>query len=216
MNMAQLKINVETKRVVGEVLSQLLNVPLMSGLLLIFFYFILPVGVPNKTTGFILALIFISIIPLCSLFFYIHRPGDTREEVFHRQRVASFFFMLFSYPIGALVLYLAHAPAIYLSMAVIYSLVTVGLIVFNKFLHFKASGHAAGVAGPVVSMVYLFGWIATPLLALLPLVTWARLAAKGHTAWQMVVGASLCLVISIGVLHGFGFPPFMGLITQTP
>lgn len=207
---------IETKRVVGEVFSQLLNVPLMSGLLLIYFYFILPVGTPNRLMGFILALVFISIIPLCSLFFYIHKPGETREQVFHRQRVASFLFMLASYPVGALVLFLTHAPAIFISMAVIYTLVTLGLIVLNKFLHFKASGHAAGVAGPVVSMVYLFGWIATPLLALLPLVTWARLAAKGHNAWQMVVGASLCLVISIGVLLGFGFPPFMGLITQVP
>lgn len=214
--MSSIKINPEIRRVVGEVFSQLLNVPLMSGLLLTFFYLTLPAGEPNRLSGYIWALLFVSIIPLCSLFFYIHKKGEPREQVFHRQRVASFIFMLVSYPVGTVVLLLVHAPVIYLSMAVIYTLVTLGLIIFNKFFHFKASGHAAGVAGPVASMVYLFGWIATPLLALLPLVTWARLAAKGHTAWQMVVGASLCLLISIGVLHGFGFMPFAGMISTLP
>ena len=30
-------------------------------------------------------------------------------------------------------------------------------------LRFKASGHAAGVAGPIGAMIYLYGLIATPL-----------------------------------------------------
>ena len=61
---------------------------------------------------------------------------------------------------------------------------TIGLIIFNLLLHYKASGHAAGVSGPVVSMIYIFGIWAAPLLLLLPLITWARLAANGHSFWQ--------------------------------
>lgn len=198
--------------VVGEVLSQLLNVPVLSGLLLTFLYFKLPAAEPNALKGLIWALVFVSIIPLTSLFFYIPVRNEEKKITVHRQRTASFVMMMVSYPIGWVVLSQIHAPRIFTAMAATYTFVTVGLIVFNLLLHYKASGHAAGVSGPVASMIFLYGVIATPLLLLLPLVTWARLAAKGHNFWQTVVGATLSGVIAVSVLWVFGFTPFTGLI----
>jgi hypothetical protein len=197
--------------VLGEILSQLLNVPVMSGVLLTFFFLHLS-NEPNLGPGYLWSMLFMCLLPLCSLFFYI--PGKTREreKILHRQRWASFVLMIISYPSGALVLHLIKAPKIFRALAVIYSLVTIGLIIFNLFIHYKASGHAAGVAGPVISMVYLYGWVAAPLLLLLPLVTWARVSANGHSFWQTVVGACLSLVITISVLYGYGFLPFIGQI----
>jgi hypothetical protein len=61
-------------------------------------------------------------------------------------------------------------------------------------------------------MVFLFGLIAAPLLALLPLMTWARVAAKGHDVGQTVVGALLSLAITIGVLLAYGYLPWQGLM----
>ncbi len=184
----------------------------MAGILLTFFFLRLPGYESDHISGYLWAMLFMCLVPLCSLFFYI--PGKTRdrEKIFHRQRRASFVLMITSYPIGALVLHLIKAPRIFRAMAVIYTLVTIGLIIINQFVHYKASGHAAGVAGPVISMVYLYGWVAAPLLILLPLVTWARVSAKGHNVWQTVVGASLSLIITISVLHGYGFLPFVGQI----
>lgn len=198
--------------IAGEVLSQLLNVPVLSGLLLTFLYFNLPAGEANALKGLIWALVFVCIIPLTSLFFYIPVHNEETKTTVHRQRVASFVMMMVSYPIGWLVLAQIHAPRIFTAMAATYTFVTLGLIVFNLLLHYKASGHAAGVSGPVASMIFLYGVIATPLLLLLPLVTWARLAAKGHNFWQTVVGAALSGVIAVSVLWVFGFTPFTGLI----
>ncbi len=209
MNLTQYQ---KIRRVVGEVLSQLLNVPLMAGFLLTFMLTRLSPDEPDLYSGYLWAMLFLCLIPLSSLLFYIPVGHKTREEINHRQRVASFVLMMISYPIGALVLFLNGAPLIFRSMAVVYTLVTVGLIIFNLFMHYKASGHAAGVAGPVASMVYLFGWWASPLLLLLPLVTWARVAAKGHSAWQTVVGASMSLAITVTVLYAYGFLPFSGLL----
>lgn len=199
-------------RVVGEVFSQVLNVPVLSGLLVTFLYFKLPVETPHRLLGLVWSLVFLSLIPLCSLLFYIPFGNPNHEQVVRRQRAASFAIMLFSYPAGAWVLHQIHAPLIFRATAVIYTLVTVGLIIFNLLLHYKASGHAAGAAGPVGVMLYLYGLVAAPLLALLPLVTWARLAAKGHSFWQTVVGAMLSLCISVGVMWAYGFQPLMGLI----
>jgi hypothetical protein len=124
-------------------------------------------------SGFSWTLEFLCLIPLGSLFFFI--PGKLRDwtKVIKRQRIASFVFMIISYPIGFLILRLIHAPKIYEAIAATYTLVTLGLIIFNLFLRYKASGHAVGVAGPVGALVYIYGFIATPLLALLPLITQA-------------------------------------------
>jgi len=200
------------RSVVGEILSQLLNVPVLSGLLITFLYFRLPAGEPNALKGLIWALVFVSLIPLTSLFFYIPVHNEETKITLHRQRVASFVMMMVSYPVGWLVLAQINAPVIFTAIAATYTFVTLGLIIFNLLLHYKASGHAAGVSGPVASMIFLYGVIAAPLLLLLPLVTWARLAAKGHNFWQTVVGAALSGVISISVLWVYGFTPFTGMI----
>jgi hypothetical protein len=61
-------------------------------------------------------------------------------------------------------------------------------------------------------MIYIFGIWAAPLLLLLPLITWARLAANGHSFWQTVVGATMSGLIAMGVLWAFGFAPFAGVV----
>ena len=157
-------------------------------------------------------MLFLCLIPLCSLFFYIPKKNEEKKKTFHRQRVASFIFMIVSYPLGWLTLALTHAPRIFTATPATYTFVTIGLIIFNLLLHYKASGHAAGVSGPVASMIYIFGIWAAPLLLLLPLVTWARLSSKGHSVWQMVVGATMSGLIAIGVLWAFGFAPFAGAV----
>ena len=201
-----------TKQFIGEVLSQLLNVPVLSGALATFLFLRIPDSVPNRLTGYAWSMLFLCIIPLCSLFFYIPLKNEETKVTVHRQRVASFVIMLVSYPAGWLVLALIGAPRIFTAVAAIYTVVTLGLIIFNLLLRYKASGHAAGVSGPVAIMIYIYGIIATPLLVLLPLVTWARLAAEGHNLWQTVVGATMSALISIGILWAFGFSPFIGMV----
>jgi hypothetical protein len=201
----------QAMNILSRVLTQLLNVPVLSGLFLLYLYFTLPGTTPNRLNGFLLALLFVSIIPELSVLFYIPGKNMDHDAVLHRQRTVSFILMAVSYPIGWLVLHLTHAPRIFEAMACTYTFVTVGLIFFNLLLHYKASGHAAGVAGPVAAMIFLFGIWAAPLLLLLPLVSWVRVTAKGHTFWQTVVGSVLSFAITVCVLFVFGFIPFKGI-----
>lgn len=200
----------DVRRIVGQVISQALNVPILSGALITFIFFKLPTDIPNRLPGFGWTLLFLSLIPLGSLFFYI--PGGVKDKakIIKRQRIASFVFMTASYPLGWLVLHLTGAPRIYEAIAVTYTMVTLGLILINFIIRYKASGHAAGVAGPVGAMIYLFGLVATPLLALIPLTSWARVSAQGHNIWQTVVGALLSLGITALVLWAYGFLPVAG------
>jgi len=200
------------KNVAGEVLSQLLNVPVLSGALATFLFLQIPQSESHLLNGYAWAMLFLCVIPLFSLFFYIPAGNEDKLKTARRQRVASFVIMLVSYPAGWLVLALIGAPRVFTAVAATYTFVTLGLIIFNLLLHYKASGHAAGVSGPVAIMIYIYGAIATPLLILLPLITWARLAAEGHNLWQTVVGASMSILISIAVFWAFGFAPFTGVV----
>jgi hypothetical protein len=198
-------------RTLSEVLTQVLNVPVLSGMLLIYLSTTLPAGTANAARGLWLALIFVSLIPFLSVLFYIPKKNEDRANVLGRQRKVSFILMAVSYPLGWLALALTAAPRIYVALAATYTFVTLGLIFFNLLLRYKASGHAAGVAGPVAAMIFLFGIWAAPLLLLLPLVSWVRVTAKGHTFWQTVVGAGLSFIITLGTLMVFGFIPFHGI-----
>jgi len=194
-------------RVIGEVLSQLLNVPLLSGALVTFIFFNLPTELPNRMGGFGWALVFISLIPLCSLLFYIPGKSKNWSRIIKRQRNASFIIMIISYPVGFIVLRLIDAPRIFEAIAVNYTLITLGLIIFNLVLRYKASGHAAGVAGPVAAVLYFFGFMASPLASLIPLTIFARIATKGHNFWELVTGSVMSISITVLVLLLYGFTP---------
>ena len=202
----------KTRRIIGDIISHLLNVPVLTGVLLTILYFKLPVETLNRNTAYIWSLIILCLIPLCSYLFYIPGREKNKEKVLHRQRMASFIIMMISYPIGWLVLSLMHAPRIFVTMAINYTCITLGLLLINVVIKYKASGHAAGVAGPVGALVYLFGLPATPVIALLPLVSWARVRAKGHDFMQTVVGSLLSIGITILTFLITGYQPFSGLI----
>jgi hypothetical protein len=208
MNSPTLNSGSRFKRILGEVLSQILNVPMLSGALVTYIFFKLPTNIPNRIAGFGWALTFISLIPLASLLFYI--PGKVKDwaKIVKRQRTASFVLMIISYPIGYVVLKLINAPRIFEAIAVNYTMITLGLIIFNLILRYKASGHAAGVAGPVAAMFYFFGIPAAPLASLIPLAIFARIAAKGHDIWQLVIGAVMSISITVLVLLLYGFDLF--------
>jgi membrane-associated phospholipid phosphatase len=191
--------------ILAQIVTQLLNAPVVSAVIVTWIMFQLPGNVPGRLAGWGYTLLFLSGIPLLSLLFYIPWNGANWKQVLRRQRVASFAFMAVSYPIGLLVVHLTHAPVVYEAIVTSYVAVVMGLILINKF--YKASGHAAGVAGPISALIFLYGWVATPFLALLPLVTWARVRTKGHTVGQIVVGSCLSIACTLAVLGLYGFTP---------
>ena len=195
----------QTYHIVGFVVSQILNVPFIAGAAITLLLFSLRPDVPQRIVGWGVSLIFLTAIPALSLLFYIPRRNEPWASTEKRQRAMSFVFMALSYPIGFVILELVHAPAIFQAITLTYVIVVLALILVNLF--FKASGHAAGVAGPVSALIYLYGLIATPLIALIPLTMWARVKARGHTLSQTIAGAALSAIITVLVLLLYGFRP---------
>jgi hypothetical protein len=200
------------KQIAGEVFSQLLNVPVLSGILIAYLYFRLPANEPNALAGFLWAMLFVSIIPLCSLFFYIPVHNEEKKITVHRQRVASFIFMMVSYPIGWGCAGIDPCAAHFHGGGGNLYIRNAGPGDLQPDPTLQGQRSCCGSVRSCCDDDLHLWLIATPLLLLLPLVTWARLAAKGHSFWQTIVGGTLSGLISIGVLWAFGFAPFAGLI----
>lgn len=74
-----------------------------------------------------------------------------------------------------------------ISSAYIVSVFT--LVVFNKFLNFKMSGHAASIAAPIIFLVYHLGILpSVPCSILFLLVLWASVKTRQHTIFQFLSG----------------------------
>ena len=194
-----------TYEIIGIVVSQIVNTPFVAGGAITLLLFSLRPDVPQRMLGWGVSLVFLTVVPALSLLFYIPRRNEPWDSTKKRQRIMSFVMMAISYPIGYALLKILNAPPLFEAIMLSYVMVVLGLILINIF--FKASGHAAGVAGPVSAMIFLYGLIATPLLALIPLTMWARVKAKGHTLSQTIVGALLSAAITVAILLAFGFRP---------
>jgi membrane-associated phospholipid phosphatase len=195
----------QTYHIVSFVVSQIVNVPFVAAAAITVLLFGVRPDVPQRILGWGVALIFLTVIPALSLLFYIPRRNEPWSSTEKRQRVMSFVFMAVSYPIGFVILKIIQAPTIFEAIMLTYVVVVLALILVNLF--FKASGHAAGVAGPVSALIYFYGLIATPLIALIPLTMWARVRSKGHTLSQTIIGALLSAGVTIAILFLYGFRP---------
>jgi hypothetical protein len=69
------------------------------------------------------------------------------------------------------------------------------IILFNKFLKIRASGHACGIVGPLVLATYFLGYqgIITGILIFV-LVCWSSLKLKRHTLTQLLWGGLIPLI----------------------
>jgi len=182
------------RETIAVVLTYVLSAPVLAVLTVAVIAFtVVPVNWPNLGWAG-LAVIFLGVVPLLGYVLpaVIRRTaGDKRV-----QRLVSFVVNLVSYPVGALVLLVGRAPSVLTAVAFSYVATVVILALVNLF--YKASGHASGVAGPVMAFFILYGLWALPSLVLLPLVAWARVQVKGHTWPQVAAGA----VIAAGATWG--------------
>ena len=75
------------------------------------------------------------------------------------------------------------------------------LIVLNKGLRVKASGHSASIAGPLIFLCYVLGGAAIlPCVVLYGLILWASVKLKRHTVPEFFWGTAASLLAFAGCL----------------
>lgn len=155
----------------------------------------------GSPVNFMLAVVFLVLFPLLA---YPIQPliRKYRDKGREGQRTLAIFFAVAGYIGGCLSAFLLQAPKSILIIYLSYMLSGVLVMLLNKAIHFKASGHACGITGPFAILVYFghaIGYLGIPILALVWL---SSLKMKRHTSLQFIGGAvipfaALSIVISL-------------------
>lgn len=164
--------------------------PVFAATLLVTVFLVFPeyYGSPLHLVG---GLFFLSLLPTLAypLQKYIPRFRDRGRE---GQRSLAMLFSFSGYLLGMALSLLTRAPRPLLALYLAYLLCGIGMLVLNKLLGIKASGHACGIVGPII-LLYYFG-LALPatigLLLVIPVFI-SSIQTKQHTAPQLAYGSMI-------------------------
>ena len=139
---------------------------------------------------------FISIAPMLFIFFLYatDRISDLDMSI-RTERERVFIAFVVFYALGALDLWLIHAPPIMIASMAAYAAAT--LIVQWITRYWKISTHALGITAPLVALTVLFGQRPVPFYVLIPLVGWSRVYLRAHTLLQVIAGTLLALLTTL-------------------
>jgi len=152
---------------------------------------------------YLAALTFLMIIPTLAYPVQMLHPV-WRLEGRDRQRRLAFVFSVAGYSSGLLLAILNHTMPKLLIIYVGYLTSVLFLTIFNKGFKIHASGHAAGITGPLLYFaVFSKIWL-VPVAALLYVaIIWSSIKMKRHTASEFLLG-TLCstaaFVVSMATL----------------
>lgn len=72
------------------------------------------------------------------------------------------------------------------------------LLIFNKLLRSRASGHACSVAGPMIIIIYFIGGWSIPICAGVYAASfWASVTAKRHTVREYLLGTASVIIAGV-------------------
>lgn len=170
--------------------TYLLDPPVLAVLTFMLLYLARP---PERNLGACLTgIICLGLVPLSAWFYMVRHPGDYRGE-----RKVGFVLSAAGYAAGTVIM-LAFFRKSLLNVSLMLSyLFTVILLTAVNLMHYKASGHGAGAAGPATALTILYGWPGALSYLLLVLVAIAKLDIKEHTLGQICTGACLSTISTL-------------------
>jgi membrane-associated phospholipid phosphatase len=135
---------------------------------------------------------FTSIAPMLFIFYlYATDKISDLDMSIRTERERVFIAFVVFYALGAVDLWLIHAPVIMTASMAAYAVSS--LVVQWITRYWKISTHALGITAPLVALTVLFGQRPAPFYMLIPLVGWSRVYLRAHTLLQVVAGTLLAL-----------------------
>jgi membrane-associated phospholipid phosphatase len=189
-------------RDVARILSTIFN-PFLTALAL---FIILADVSATSTLDFwrllFLSTFFTSIGPMLYVFwlYATDRISDLDMSIREEREVVFSAFIIFDL-VGAITLWLLHAPSLLIAAMLGYFASTLIVGYITRF--WKISTHALGITAPLVALTMLYGRQPLPFLVLIPMVCWARVYLKAHTIMQVVAGAALATCTTFLFFHLF-------------
>ncbi len=180
---------------IARVLSNLLSPPVIAfGTVVVFaFYSPIGTGVILPWQSFLIGLILIVIGPIVPLTLMVARGKITIDVENRRDRPLLYLAAIIVYICGAFVAWFYQNQTMAV-VAVAYAGVTSVIAIVSLF--WKVSAHAAGVAGPITGLIWVYGILFLPFMLLAGIVAWARWKLKLHTPLQLLGGILIAIIIT--------------------
>ncbi len=116
-----------------------------------------------------------------------------------KQRIYLFPFIILIGAVFFLSLLILNGPKVLL-LAISYFIVALVIISLVN-LKIKASIHVGSITAALISSIFFFGPIFTPVLVLIPIMAWARIIEKRHTLREAIVGFILGTILAfLGII----------------
>lgn len=188
------------KESLAKTISTVSNAPIIAIIVfaLINYYFLLGNDFITVTS---ISLIFATIIPSIIAYIWVKYKKLEIDLPRKEDRFYPLLWILSSYLLGVIILYLISAPPITTILMFCYFSNTLAVLLISLF--WKISIHSVGVAGPVAALIYVFGYVGLISLILIPLVMWSRLYLRRHTLLQVIAGALLGFILTTLQIYFF-------------
>jgi membrane-associated phospholipid phosphatase len=146
----------------------------------------------------------LSVLPVFAVVIYLVRRKKL-DGIFVNSRQQRHRIYLLAGALGAIscgVLWYFRAPEL---LAVSFTAGLVAIVIFMVInLFWKISLHTAFMSAAVSVLTIVYGAHGAWTILLVPLVAWARLEMKLHSAAQVTAGALLAAFVTVVVFRGFG------------
>lgn len=170
--------------------------PLMAAALILTLRFS-PAGGISSNSVALLSLLFLAVVPILA-YPIAAAIKPLRDKGREGQRNAAFVMSVLGYTSAGVYGALIRLDAQVLFIYGTYFFSVVLLLLCNKLLKRRASGHACSVVGPMLLIIYFVGGWAVPIcLAAYCASFWASVALKRHTVREYLLGTVCCVLAGV-------------------
>ena len=160
--------------------------PVMAAALVALLYYLRPGSFLNAAHAW-LSVTFLSILPILAYPVSYLIPA-VRRKGRDGQRSLAIVFSVIGYVSGCVLCFVFGGAMIEKLIFLTYTFSGALIALCSGVFHFKASGHACGVAGPIAALVCCLGPVWLLCVLLLAAVYWSSLMLRRHTLPQLLGG----------------------------
>lgn len=146
----------------------------------------------NSMTEMALSILLLGLVPI--LAYPIQKLFPTKGEVREQQRNMAFLLTFAGYLTALIASIVGNCSRQLQYIIVSYFISMTLLVLLNKALHIRASGHACSVTGTLYFLSFFLGAPAIiPCICIAIAVVWSSLHLKRHTIQEIFWGAAVCV-----------------------
>lgn len=189
-------MNLMTKERIAKIIRVLSVPPIMVSI----FILILAINksdIFRNPTEIIIMIVLLGFVPALAYVLSSIIP-EIKAKGREGQRKLAFITNLLGYSMAFLWAIMTNVRKELLLICLVYFLSVVLLSICNKGFHFRASGHASSFTGPLILMIYFFGWkVIIPSLIIAALIVWSSIYLKRHTIKELAGGILVNIIAFI-------------------